>query len=1001
MKKPIKLILFILSSIILLISCSSGSSGGSGGNTISSIQITSSNGSYPMHIGINSQLTAIAVYQNGNYTNVTTTATWSSSNTAVATVNSTGLITPVSAGSVNIIASFSGIQNSISLTVSSGRLISVNVQQISYPLHLGINVQLSATAIFTDGTQDVTNLASWSSSNSSVASISSNSISKHKKLNLQAGGGGIISPISQGGATITASYGGVQNSDTVNISVSNQPIQSLSVTPNTYTSHIGVNTQFSVVAVFADGSQNISNLVTWSSSNNNVASVNSQGVATSLQSGLALITASFTYNNTQYTNSSSLNISNSTLQSIQITPNFSSTYANSNQQFGAIGVYSDGNQIITSSVSWSSSNLNVMTISNSNSSNGFATFSQAGTVSITAALNGVQASNTITVLPIQLQTIAISIPITQLPLGITSQASAKGTFTDGSTKDVTNSVIWASSNLSAVDASNISGNNGLIQGKISGQSSNITASFINSNGNIVSNTVAVSVINATLNQINITPASSSLQIGQNVQFKATGVFSSQQSIDLTSQALWTSSNTSFVSISNTSGTQGLAAGVGVGQANITAAYNGITSQNPATVNVTAAGIVSISITPNNSKNLTGITQQFLAQAVFTDGSLVNITNSATWSSSNQTVATVTSSGSVTSINAGTTNISASYNNITGISSYNINNYLYSAAQGTTGPINMFSIDQNTGRLNPLSPATIASGNTLQGMIATPNNYYVYAAANLSNAIYMYSVDPNTGLLTALNPATIATGGGSIPRQMAMTNDGRFLYLTLGSPNQIMAFSINQTTGQLSSLGTYASSGSTSGIAIANTSSGSYLYASGQTGNSIFEYSINSATGALTPLPTPSIATGSSPFSLAVTPNNKYLYTGTTGSAQVYMFSINQGNGQLTALTTPTAASGSTPTGIYATNNNVYVACQGAGISQYSIDPTGQLFPLNPASVTAGTTPFGVVLNSLGTYGYVSNQTSGDIYMYTVTNGVLSTQGNIATSASPSFGIIIR
>lgn len=995
MKKTIQLLIYIVSTI-LLISCSNSPTNNNGSNS-SSLQLSSSNGSYPIHVGINAQLTAIAI-QNGSSTNVTNSANWSSSNTSIATVNNSGAITPISAGTVNITATFSGMQNSIKLTISNAQLQSINISSINYKLHLGISVPLTATGIFTDGTQDVTNLASWSSSNPSIVSVSNSSFHKHKKIKGQLGG--ILSPISQGTAIITASYNGAQYSDTVNISVSNAQLQSLDVTPNTTTTHIGVNTQFNASAIFSDGAQDVTNLVTWSSSNSSIASVNSQGIALASQSGLVLITGNLTLNNNQYTDSSSLNISGGTLQSIQITPNVSKTYVNTNQQFIATGIYSDGTQNISSSVAWASSNLNIMTILN-NSNNGFATFLQAGNVNITAIFNGKQASNTIAVSSIQLQSITISIPNTELPIGITTQATATGTFNDGTQQNITNAVIWSSSNLSAVNISNTSNNNGIIQGETSGQSSNITASFINAGNIIVSNGITVNITNAQLTGINVTPNSASIQIGQNLQFTATGIFSSGQSIDLTSQALWSSSNTSYATISNVPNSNGLVVGTGIGQTNISASYAGITSQTPATLDVGAAGITSISITPNNSNGITGITQQFFAQAVLSDGSLVNISNSANWSSSNQTVATVTSTGSVTSLAAGTTNISATYQNVTGLSSYNIINYVYSGAQGGSGPINMYMINQSNGRLIALNPATINAASSIFGLAATPNNYFVYAANNTGNSISMYRIDPNTGLLSALNPATISTGGATNPRQIAITNDGKFLYATLATTNQVIGFSIDQTTGQLTNIGTFASSASTSGIAIASTSSGNYLYASGQSGNSVFMYSINPNTGVLTALSPASIATGSSPHSVAVTPNGKYLYTGTTGANLVYMFAINQASGLLSALASPTIASGTTPTGVFANNQYVYVACQSSGVSEYFIDSSGQLSPLNPAIVPAGTTAFGVIINPAGTYAYVSNQSSADIYMYTVTNGVLATQGNISASFNPSNAIIVR
>jgi hypothetical protein len=90
-----------------------------------------------------------------------------------------------------------------------------------------------------------------------------------------------------------------------------------------------------------------------------------------------------------------------TLQSLQILPpnptvhlGFSHTVL---QQFTAEGTYSDGTQrFLTSSVSWSSSNPGVATISNALGQNGLAAASVTGSTTITATLGGVTATTSLT-----------------------------------------------------------------------------------------------------------------------------------------------------------------------------------------------------------------------------------------------------------------------------------------------------------------------------------------------------------------------------------------------------------------------------------------------------------------------------------------------------------------------------------------------------------------------------------------------------------------------------
>lgn len=66
-----------------------------------------------------SQFTAIATRLDGSTTNITSQATWRSSNSSVATVNATGLVTAVSTGSVDIVSTFARTSGTLSFVVSA------------------------------------------------------------------------------------------------------------------------------------------------------------------------------------------------------------------------------------------------------------------------------------------------------------------------------------------------------------------------------------------------------------------------------------------------------------------------------------------------------------------------------------------------------------------------------------------------------------------------------------------------------------------------------------------------------------------------------------------------------------------------------------------------------------------------------------------------------------------------------------------------------------------
>lgn len=169
-------------------------------------------------------------------------------------------------------------------------------------------------------------------------------------------------------------------------------------------------------------------------------------------------------------------------------------------------------------------------------------------------------------------------------------------------------------------------------------------------------------VNPKLQSITVAPSTASVVKGSTVQFTASGTNDDGSTSSL-SNLVWTSSSTGVATVSNT----GLATGVTAGTATISATSAGISGS--ATLTVTNSALVSISITPTSAQisvsGLTGsTTQQYTANATFGDGSHQDITNSATWNSSNTGIATINSSGLATAVGAGVVNITATSGNVT-------------------------------------------------------------------------------------------------------------------------------------------------------------------------------------------------------------------------------------------------------------------------------------------------------------------------------------------------
>jgi Bacterial Ig-like domain (group 2) len=277
------------------------------------------------------------------------------------------------------------------------------------------------------------------------------------------------------------------------------------------------------------------------------------------------------------------------LQSIAVSPRVSSIVTGATQQFTAIGTYSDGHKKnITSSVTWNSSAKRVATIR----TGGLATGVAAGQTKIIATLLSIHGSALLTVTP-ALVSIAVTPAGTTIVVGNSQQFTATGTFSDGSTKDITSSVAWSSSATDIVSISNTGLANALIGGVPPGgppAQVTITATL----GSVTGSTTLTVTDNLT--SIALSPSSVTLNVGAQQTFTATGSYQDGTTADITALALWSSSDTAVLTIVANGSGAGTATAVAVGAVTVTAAENGI--NGTATVTVTKAPPPPGAITPS-------------------------------------------------------------------------------------------------------------------------------------------------------------------------------------------------------------------------------------------------------------------------------------------------------------------------------------------------------------------------------------------------------------------
>jgi uncharacterized protein YjdB len=174
------------------------------------------------------QFSATVKDANGN-TLTGQTVAWSSTNTAVVTVNSAGYAMAVGAGSGAVVATSGGKSGQAAVTVNgtaNPTVSSVSVAPSSATLPVGGTQQITATLKSIVGTILTGLTTSWSSSNAAVATVS---------------GGGMVTGVGAGSATITATSGGVSSSSS--ISVTGAPIVPSSGWTNAPSSYPAISDQ--------------------------------------------------------------------------------------------------------------------------------------------------------------------------------------------------------------------------------------------------------------------------------------------------------------------------------------------------------------------------------------------------------------------------------------------------------------------------------------------------------------------------------------------------------------------------------------------------------------------------------------------------------------------------------------------------------------------------------------------------------------------------------------
>ena len=584
-------------------------------------------------------LHAMGSYSDGTSKDLSSSATWTSSDSKIAAVSTVGVVTGVASGAATIAAKSGAFTSSAAITVTGGpspTLTSIAISPASPSIPINTTQQLTATGSYSDGSnRDLTNLVAWSSSTIANATVDA---------------AGLVSGVAAGTATITATLGSVSKATSVTVTA--PTITSISVTPDDLTLAIGINQQFIASANYSDGTvQDLVGGVTWTSSTTSVATIDNNGLAVILAAGATTITATVG----SFTDSTTITVVPAQLTSITISPATVSIAAGTEQQFTATGNFDDGSTQVLTSLQWSSSATSVLTVD----ANGLGLGVAPGTSTVTATSGSIAATASVTVTNATLVSLQIAPNNSSMPAGAVKQFSAIGTFSDNSTQDLTQSVLWTTSNPTVATINNVGTVNSLITG-----STTITAT-----SGAVSRSTTLTVSTVKLVSITISPANSRVEVHTSLLFTATGVYSDGSTSTLASVS-WHSSKPQFANMRST----GILHAKKAGTLTLSATSSGVTGST--TVTIGTGTLVSVAITPANSSVAAGSTQQLTATGTFSDGTTQDVTINSHWSSTVPTVATIANApihaGLATTFAAGTTAIGVNHSGITATTNLSAN-----------------------------------------------------------------------------------------------------------------------------------------------------------------------------------------------------------------------------------------------------------------------------------------------------------------------------------------
>jgi hypothetical protein len=491
-----------------------------------------------LNVGTSAQYQAVLVSQQGGQVDVTNQALWLIDEASLATVNNSGSVLAQAEGEAIISATFNDLVATSSLIITDKTLQSLKVSPIQATTLVGLETQFFSTAIFDDGsTQDVTLDSNWSSDSSAVSVDTSTGL--------------VLAELETAPnvAVIRADFAG--QSAEADLVVTNANVIALRVDPANSVLPIdnlqAYRASLVLGTVPVEEVIDVSQQVVWSVADDNVASISNEdfnrGLLQALTAGDTNVVAELAFSDIFERAEATLSVVPISLVSLAVSPADLSVVRGTTGNYIAIGSYNNDEQRnVTSSATWVSSNNSIVNIQANGAEAGNAYAVVPGESSISAALSGVSAATSVTVISPALTRIEVFPVDPSRPKGASQPFNAVAYFVDGNSQDVTQLASWQSSNEAIAE----------LEPRIAGQvkTINVGSSDLSATWNGLSASSLLTVTGALPESLKIVPANEIIPRNIDSNYRAYLRYSDNSTEEVTGQVIWSSLDETIATISN-------------------------------------------------------------------------------------------------------------------------------------------------------------------------------------------------------------------------------------------------------------------------------------------------------------------------------------------------------------------------------------------------------------------------------------------------------------------